>query len=697
MMKVSIITVNYNGKKFLEAYFNSLAQIKKENLFVEILMVDNLSQDGSVSFVRERFPEVKVFENDINNYTKAINLGIKNSKGDFIALLNNDTTVDKEWLSGFLDVIERDNKIGAVQSNILFSDSNKINSIGVEDIGNYYFRDIGFGEIDRGQYNKVREIDYFSGGSVMFRRECLEDVGDFDEDFIMFFEDIDYSIRCRTKGWKLYYSPYSIVYHRYHGSTSMELCEYFCSRNRFLFLVKHFPDKLKESIKTSHFYCKNQYDLLYHTLIHAVKKMFEHHAIHVTKSILNELKKEIIEIFGGIGAYNFFSQLEIILGLRKIKVGIYDHAFHFAGGGQRYVAKLAEIIQDKYEVTYIVNKDITLDKYKEWFDIDLSRCNLKTIKIPFYEKLDRYFIDEGMIINEPKNVFDIISKESLWYDVFINANMLGKVNPLSILSIFICHFPDREKERFFHVDKYDYLVSNGIYTSSWVKKRWDINPTHLIYPPVDMYSDNNSLDKKKEIILSVARFEIGGSKKQLEMVNAFIDLVRRYPDIKNEWRFILAGGSSPSNTYFERVKKAVESAKCNIELKPNLNYMELKELYSEASIFWHACGLNETNPHLVEHFGMTTVEAMQNYCVPIVIDGGGQREIVEHEVDGFRFKTIEELQSYTMKIINNENLRREIAMKAYQKSHDFNFDVFRAKIIALFSEIENELMGVDTL
>ncbi|MBI4689735.1 MAG: glycosyltransferase, partial [Nitrospirae bacterium] len=664
---------------------------------VEILMVDNLSQDGSVSFVRERFSDVKVFENDINNYTKAINLGIKNSNGDFIALLNNDTTVDREWLTGLLKVMDGDKKIGAVQSKILFSDGDKINSTGGEEIEDFYFRDIGFGERDKGQYNKVKEIDYFSGGSVMFRRECLEDVGVFDEDFIMFFEDIDYSIRCRAKGWKLFYSPLSIVYHRFHGSASTELCSYLCSRNRFLCIAKHFPLKLPRTIKSSHFYIENQYDLLYRTLMQAVKKIFEYHDSTTAEGILDSIRKEIIDIFGHAGTYNFFSQLELLLGLRKIRVGIYDHAFHFAGGGQRYVAKLAEIIQEMYDVTYIANKDITLDRYREWFDIDLSKCKLKIIKIPFFERDSGHFIDENIITSQDGNPFDVISKESLYYDIFINANMLSKVNPLSTLSIFVCHFPDRTKERFFHVDKYDYIVSNGMYTSSWVKKKWNINPTHLIFPPVDMYSDNNSLDKKKKIILSVARFEIGGSKKQFEMANAFIDLISRNRNIKNEWKLVLAGGNSPANPYFEKVKKLVDSAQCNIELRPNLNYAELKELYSKASIFWHACGLNETDPHLVEHFGMTTVEAMQNYCVPIVIDGGGQREIVEHGESGFRFKTIEELQLYTMNIINDENLRKQIAIKAYKKSHDFNFDVFREKIIALFSEIENELIGEDVI
>ena len=695
---VSVIIVNHNGMKYLEPCFNSLFKIDKDNFSLEIIMVDNLSKDGSVNFVKEKFPEIKIIENDVNNFAKALNLSIKNSKGEYIALLNNDTIVEKNWLKGLLEVMNQDERIGAVQSKILFSDGETINSVGVEEVEDFYFRDIGFGEKDVGKYEEVKKRDYFSGGSVLLRRDCLESVGDFDEDFVFYVEDIDYSFRCHDKGWKIFYSPKSVVYHRFHGTAPSKFCEYFCSRNRLLLLGKRFPLRLTQSIKKSHFYLKNEFENLYHSLIQSVKKLVEHNDTETSKKALDELKDVVIDVFGRRRAYNFFSQLEVVLDLRKIRVGIYDHAFHFAGGGQRYVAKLAEILQDRYDITYIPNKDITLEKYNEWFDIDLSRCKLKIIKIPFYERLGRYFIDEGMVINEKKNPFDIISEESLRYDIFINANMLGKVKPLSSLSIFMCHFPDREKERFFRVDQYDYLITNSNYTSFWVKRRWGFNPTFRLYPPVDMYNDKDGMVNKNKIILSVTRFEPGGSKKQIEMVRAFSALCKREQRVKNEWRLILAGGSSREKPYFNEVIREIDSLHAtNIELIPNLTNSELKRLYSEASIFWHACGLGERDPHLIEHFGMTTVEAMQNYCVPIVFDGGGQKEIVEDGISGFRFKTVEELQSYTLRVINNEELREELARKASERSHCFSLTIFKRKLLEFFSNVENRLRGGEAL
>lgn len=316
---ISVIVVNYNALKYLAPCFESLLEIDNNGYALEIIMVDNLSQDRSVSVIRDKFPEIKIIENDRNNYTKALNLGIRSSVGNYVAFLNPDTIVEKNWLTGILDIMSRHDRIGVVQSKILFFDKKTINSVGVEDTGDFYFHDIGFNEEDVEQYSNPAEINYFSGGSVFFRRDCLVEVGSFDEDFVMYMEDIDYSIRCRNKGWRLFYSPQSIVYHKYHGVTSSVLCEYYCSRNRLLLLGKYFPCKLSDCIKTSHFYLKNDTGNLFHSLIQALKIMAEYQPTEIIVKVLDDLKDIILGIFGSQKAVNFFSQLEVVLDLRKNK------------------------------------------------------------------------------------------------------------------------------------------------------------------------------------------------------------------------------------------------------------------------------------------------------------------------------------------------------------------------------------------
>lgn len=695
--RITVVTVSYNAKAFLEDFFTSLYVANQNGLELDIVMVDNGSTDGSVEFVREHYSKVNVLENDENNYARALNLGIAGSQGDYVVISNNDAIVHPEWLQGFLEVFQLDEKIGAVQSKIYFSKNNKINSVGVEEIEHFYFRDIGFEDDDSSRYSQPAEREYVTGGSVMFRRQCLEDVGAWDEEFIMFMEDVDYSVRCRKNGWKLFYSPGSIFYHQYHGSSSNSLCEYFCTRNRFLFVAKHFPLELADCIPTSHFYKKGEYDLLYRSLLHSVRKMCSCQETDTVVRVLQQLRDSLPGYIGDVSSYRFFSHLEVLLGLRKIRVGIYDHAGHFAGGGQRYVAEMAVIMQERYEVTYIFNNDVQLSDYKDWFDLDLTRSAMKIIRIPFFEKLKRYTPDEGMVLSETSNPFDIISQDTLNYDIFVNANMLGKVNPLSPVSIFVCHFPDQEKGRFFQVDQYDHLIINGDYTGDWVARRWGLKPTERLYPPVNMYNPASTADDKESIILSVSRFEISGSKKQIELVQAFGKMCRQHPEATRGWKLVLVGGSTPGNTYLEELEELVTRMKCPIEIRANAAVSQIKEYYRRAAVFWHACGLDETRPERVEHFGMTTVEAMQNFCVPIVIDGGGQREIVEHGDSGFRFSTLEELRTYTLTVVENRDQCQRMAERAHQRSHLFSHEVFRRQFDQLLNQVENELLGHDML
>jgi O-antigen biosynthesis protein len=473
--------------------------------------------------------------------------------------------------------------------------------------------------------------------------------------------------------------------------------DYLNTRSILVHCAQQYPEKFADQIILTPLYHTGELGLLFRAILQAIKIAAAQGQKEVITHFLDKLKTQVRAVFGEIGAHHFFSRLDLILGLRNVRIAVYDHSFHMAGGGQRYVAFMAESLQDKYEITYLSNFKGALDKYMEWYNIDLSRCKYKVIRIPFFEKFNWPFINEGIVTDEKINPFDVVSEESLKYDVFINANMLTKVQPLSPLSVFICHFPDQERERFFAVDHYDYIVTNSNYTSSWLKKKWNLTETHLVYPPVTMACEQSNPHIKDNIILSVARFEPGGSKKQKEMIKAFMKLASSNPEIHQKWKLVLAGGNAANNPYFKSLQRLAGKAPCTIEIKTNLSYNEIRELYNKASIFWHSCGLGEVEPHLVEHFGMTTVEAMQNYCVPIVIRGGGQIEIVEHGISGFTFTTLEELISYTKQVIVDQDLRMELAGIAFNRGNQFNGKVFKERTAELFLEIEQTLMGVDTV
>ena len=116
----------------------------------------------------------------------------------------------------------------------------------------------------------------------------------------------------------------------------------------------------------------------------------------------------------------------------------------------------------------------------------------------------------------------------------------------------------------------------------------------------------------------------------------------------------------------------------------------MKEWYGRAAIFWHFCGLGQSNPANVEHFGMSTVEAMQNGCLPIVFDGGGQREIVENGISGFRFASARELRELTLRALADPGLRQRFGAAARARGAQFNRAVFAAKVRGLFRELAGE-------
>jgi glycosyltransferase involved in cell wall biosynthesis len=386
-------------------------------------------------------------------------------------------------------------------------------------------------------------------------------------------------------------------------------------------------------------------------------------------------------------AWNLVSFLEVALGLRKPRVGIYDHAFHYIGGAQKYGSTIAQTLQDDFEVTLLANKPVALADLEGWYGLDLSRCRLKVVPLPFFEEKGRHpqIVDAGEVDTcKDENPFHPVSRESGNYDIFVNNGMLEMVYPLANTSLFICHFPERKKSRYFYVRRYTEVVFNSLYTALWIQKRWNLTPHKHIYPPVDMEPAAFPL-KKESIILSVSRFDEGGNKQQLDMIRVFQKLMKNRKTEMADWKLVLVGGSPPGNPYLERIQTDLQrSPAAEIELKVNLAASEVKAEYERAKIFWHFCGLGQTDPAKVEHFGMTVAEAMQNGCVPVVFRGGGQTEIVEDGLSGFLFSSEQELIDKTLGLLENPGRLEEMSGCAHQKGREFRREVFTDAVRGYF-------------
>lgn len=216
---------------------------------------------------------------------------------------------------------------------------------------------------------------------------------------------------------------------------------------------------------------------------------------------------------------------------------------------------------------------------------------------------------------------------------------------------------------------YDHRFAISEFSRDWTNRRWGID-TDIIYPPVDV---EVSPLPKQPLVLSVGRFStLAHTKKQLEMMGAFRELHARLPG----WRYASVGGLNTreeNHAYFERVRAAASG--CPAVVAANVAGARVKELFAKAKIFWHATGLGEdpnVHPELSEHFGIATVEAMAAGCVPVVINRGGQTDIVRHGETGFLWNTLEELQEYTARLAGNAALWERMSAAARRRAADFS-------------------------
>ena len=240
---VSIVVLNYNGKRFLKSLFDSIRGQSYGK--IEVIFVDNGSWDGSVEYVRDNFKEVKVLVNEKNEGFPANNQGIRKSSGEYILILNNDTVLDGKMVEECMKVMTSvGSEFGMGAPKILLLDcKTKIDSIGLNIYPDGMTRQRGRLEEDMGQYDNEEEILLPSGCAGIYKKEMLEEIGLLDEDFFAYCEDSDLGFRGRLAGWLAISIPRSRVYHSFSGywGEVSKAKALFVERNHLWFALKCFP------------------------------------------------------------------------------------------------------------------------------------------------------------------------------------------------------------------------------------------------------------------------------------------------------------------------------------------------------------------------------------------------------------------------------------------------------------------------
>ena len=238
---LSIVIPNWNGARFLPPCLKALRQQTYSKL--EVIVVDNASHDGSPDVIRQDYPWVRLIELPENRgFTGACNAGMRAAQGDFVALLNNDTEVDPGWAAAVIDAFSRHPEIGSVASKMLLFDQRDH----IHTAGDFFTVDgrpgnRGVWQADSGQFDHEEYVFSACGGSSVYRRTLLDQVGLLDDDFFFSLEDVDLGWRANLAGWRCLYTPAAVVYHHLSATGGGVTASYYDGRNLIYVLVKDFP------------------------------------------------------------------------------------------------------------------------------------------------------------------------------------------------------------------------------------------------------------------------------------------------------------------------------------------------------------------------------------------------------------------------------------------------------------------------
>lgn len=239
--KLSIITVNYNGLQDTCELIDSITFTDD----TEVIVVDNASKRNEASVIQERYPQIKVIKSEQNlGFAGGNNIGIKQAKGKYLFLVNNDAVFKDYNIQALIDRIESSLSIGIVCPKIRFAwGKHPIQFAGYTPLSKITIRNqaIGFGEEDNGQYETAHPTPYAHGAAMLIKREAIEKVGLMPECFFLYYEELDWSMMFTNAGYEIWYEPACTIYHKESQSTgrNSNLRAYYLTRNRLLFIKRN--------------------------------------------------------------------------------------------------------------------------------------------------------------------------------------------------------------------------------------------------------------------------------------------------------------------------------------------------------------------------------------------------------------------------------------------------------------------------
>jgi glycosyltransferase involved in cell wall biosynthesis len=410
--------------------------------------------------------------------------------------------------------------------------------------------------------------------------------------------------------------------------------------------------------------------------------------------------------------------------VRPLKIGLFSPFFGSTiGGGEKYLGVTAEAIRDAFPthtVEIVSPLPVDVSRYVEMLGLDLTGLSFRSG--------DLHAVGVGRrlrrlpVVRRYADLY-LAARAVAWtrdYDLFLSMVYVMPAFSRARRGVILCQFP-YEVARSWPVkggippllykaysapyyllkrlllgseaQSFQLIICQSDYVRGWVNRYWG-RESLVVNPPIDIPDSEPDMSAKQRIILSVGRFFASGHSKRHDVM---IETFRRLCDKGlRGWELHLVGSLQRSNPadlhYFERVRRLAEGYP--VCLHTDAPRAALQALYRKASIYWHAAGYGvdaKRRPIDLEHFGMTTAEAMGYGVVPVVIGRGGQVELVRNGLDGFLWQDTDQLLDLTFQLVHNENLRYQLGLAARQSSFRFSRAEFKRGMVMALQPLIAEL------
>lgn len=686
--KIAIVILNWNGKKDTKECLNSLNKITYSNY--EIILVDNGSADGSVEMLEKEYPEINLIKNKENlGFTGGNNVGIKKAlehNADYVLLLNNDTIVEQDFLENIMDVAQLDPSIGIVGPKIYYYSLPYI----IWSAGGRYIpflgkaRTYGINKEDCSKYNKMRQVSWVTGCAMLIKREVFNKLGLLEEQYFSNYEDLDFCISAGRVGYKIYYAPQAVIYHkvaRDWGGLDSPLYIYYQVRNNLLFIERkiEFP--------------RNIIPLLFLLFVSIPRRSLA--------LIIKGDGRKVQYLFYGIADFlrkRFYKTDRPVRQKEKknnnIRIGINIRFIQTTISGiGKYVLELMKGLaqidnENKYDLYEYSHTKVLHPIEKKNFSYVIPTFNTKIRSF-------RIFLEQFLFTM-------FIKKQKL--DVFHGPSfMLPIFKPLKTKCVITVHdltflryqesftFETKLYYKIFFkrsINNADMIIADSQATKDDLMLYFHVpkNKIKVIYLGVDKaftpVADKFHIAKvQKKYALPKKFFLFTGllsPRKNIEgVLRAFNSL---NIDLYKEYHFVIVGGKG---WLYDPIFKYVEkhNLKERVHFTGYIDAGDLPVFYTlaEALVF----------PSFYEGFGLPILEAMACGCPVITSNISSMPEVAGDAALLVDPKNSQNILAAMEKIVSDKELRKELVKKGYEQAKKFTWEKTAEETLALYKQVAN--------